>query len=351
MNKVNYINRKKVASLIGCGIILTSLTIPTFNDTKFKQDSAEVNIVDIVDNESTKSINNNVGSNVSNSVNDELCEVINLYPSNWLVARNLNIEDRLEYERMTGTDRVCFYVKDNYTREPISGLRYVVVDSNSNIIDDFTTDGDYHIINRLVVGETYTIRQMNVKEDYERAIYTFTMTTFNHEVDDYNDYYYGQNLCLYLSKSSDKKRLQEMEANKFYHGSFSVSAVDAMDNTYIPGVSFEVYDSNNNLKDSWISDDFYHEVTNLADGMYKIKIAKIVSGYDFDFNVDIINPYADLEYIFEYDVQIRDGKLVDADDKTSENYRGDLPVYFYRSYEYSLSYNNPKKRILTNNNI
>ena len=115
MNKVNYINRKKVASLIGCGIILTSLTIPTFNDTKFKQDSVEVNIVDIVDNESTKSINNNVGSNVSNSVNDELCEVINLYPSNWLVARNLNIEDRLEYERMTGTDRVCFYVKDNYT--------------------------------------------------------------------------------------------------------------------------------------------------------------------------------------------------------------------------------------------
>ena len=66
---------------------------------------------------------------------------------------------------------------------------------------------------------------------------------------------------------------------------------------YIPGAGYYIYDSNNNLKDSWISDDFYHEVTNLADGMYKVKIAKIVSGYDFDFNVDIINPYADLEYI------------------------------------------------------
>jgi len=345
-NKINYINRQRVASLIGCGIILTTLTIPTFNETKNNQVDVAEHASDVINEDKFK--NSSVNNELDNGVaENELCEVINLYPSEWFVARSLNIEDELEYERMTGTDRICFYAEDAYTMDSISGLRFVVVDSKNNIIDEFTTDDKYHIINRLVVGETYTIRQMNEIEDYEKAIYTFTMPETNYSIEDYNDYYFGHRLFLYLSKASDRKRAEEIEANKFYHGSISIAAIDVIENTYIPGVSFEFYDSDYNLVDSWVSDDFYHEVVNLKDGMYKVKIADLVSGYNYDWK----DNFYYMEYIFEYDVQIRDGKYIDADDKTTDHYRADLPVYFTKARQYSVSNNNPKTRVLTNINI
>ncbi len=57
---------------------------------------------------------------------------------------------------------------DNDSKEFVIGAHLVLKDKDDNIIDEWDTTNEPHIINKLVVGETYTIYETKVPQGYQK---------------------------------------------------------------------------------------------------------------------------------------------------------------------------------------
>ena len=87
------------------------------------------------------------------------------YDSSVSYSKELNIpsEQLSKYEDMNGVDRVMFSVCDSKNCDYISGIEYVVRDSDNNVIDHFVSGVDDYIIKGLEPGKTYTIEEIKFR--------------------------------------------------------------------------------------------------------------------------------------------------------------------------------------------
>ena len=277
--KINNISDKfkKGVSMV---LVFATLSGCSFNNSSKKSKDAD----DVYESFSALEYSSGINDNISRTY-DSSKEVINVSLGYVSYSKELNIpSERLQkYEDMNGVDRVMFSVCDSKTLDYISGIEYVVRDSDNNVIDHFVSGVDDYIIKGLKPGQTYTIEEINALEDYGNSlvVYKFTMKDYPNEFKDKEDDYY---FCYTISVPKKKLSDEILDAYKDSdNGSFLVGAYSEDDNDYIDGVNFLVTDLDNNLIDQWTSTKGTHIVSNLADGEYVVRVVEPKEGYQFSY--------------------------------------------------------------------
>lgn len=142
---------------------------------------------------------------------------------------------------------------DITTKEEIAGGEYTLKDSDGNEIEHWTGTGESHKIYGLVQGKTYTIT-----EDIAPDGYTVAMdVTFKVNED-----------------GTITKVVMEDDYNKV-----EISKRDITTDEELPGAKLEIFDSDGNLYDSWISEDKPHRIDRMPVGTYTFKETQAPDGY------------------------------------------------------------------------
>ena len=350
--KLKYVS-EKIKTIISCGLVLTTLascSVKNTNEVKITDTTEPTTSTQLFEEESKNEEEikeENISQDqetVEQQEDKKVQEGIELTPESWFIYRDFidSDEDKINYERKTGTDRISLEFIDKEKDEPISGIKIAITDSKGNIIEDYKTDDNYHMIDRLIVGETYTIHEISVPDGIETNTYYFTMPEIDFGDINSDEYYYGQGLTIYKTNKKENGMTSSVEDKEQYKGSFKVSA-QGYENEYISGVKFEVYDEQNNLVDSWESKEIYHEVSNLKDGNYKVKIAAPVMGYDFNWDLDLNT--GEVKYFMEYDITIRNGMYAGTSNGYSNANEDGVVFYFFPSANYTLSASTGGRRL------
>lgn len=123
---------------------------------------------------------------------------------------------------------------DGEKKTPLKGAKFEVYDADGNVVGKLTTNSKGEAkIKKLKVG-AYTVKEIEAPKGYklEEKVYDLNVTTTNIDIVK----------TLYNFKEEQK------------YGSLKIVKIDGQTSTPIPGVKFELYDSNNNLVDTLTTD-------------------------------------------------------------------------------------------------
>lgn len=332
--KLNYLNDKLKTGL-SCLLVLTSLT-GCVGKNASRQNSCQGDAyepVSVVTYNSEKEVN---------STYDSDKEVVELSLFNASAMKSLNYSDRAreEIESKCGNDRIVFSVCDENSCDYIRGIDYIVRDFSNKVIDTFTTDGDSHIISGLTIGETYTVEEVGIPDEYDSpCVYRFTMEEPSFEFrngENPEDYYLYCGIKVTKEKISDQILKDEgcFKDSKFVVGAFELGE------EYIDGVTFLVVNEDNELVDSWVSTKSSHVIYNVPDGVYTVRIVEPPMDYEL---VNVKGKSSDIfsEDVVDisYDVYIKDGEYMDGD-YVDKSYWG--PIFYFIS---------SKEKVITDSNV
>ncbi len=168
---------------------------------------------------------------------------------------------------------------------PEEGISFNIYDKNNNLIDTITTDKEGNAKIKLPYGK-YKVKQQNSSYGYSK------IEDFEIEINDKetNNYFY---------KLYDYQIQKEITIHKEY---------GTKDNT-IPeeGISFDIYDSNNNLIDTITTDKEGNAKIKLPYGKYKVKQRNTNTGYTKvkDFEIEVTEEEKEYEYkLYDYKIPI-----------------------------------------------
>ena len=173
-------------------------------------------------------------------------------PDGYVLADDIEfvVEDPETYVEMTD-----IITKTNISKLTSDGLllqnaELAVYDSDNNEVDRWITTDEPHQILGLVVGKTYTLKELSAPDGYVGAEdIEFTIT----------------------EEKTDINMIDEL----------TVIHISKIDNDgFVVGASLEIRDSKDNLIDSWVTDDNIHEITGLLVGeTYKLIEVSAPNGY------------------------------------------------------------------------
>lgn len=165
------------------------------------------------------------------------------------------------------------------------GAKYEIMDSNKNTIKELTIDennkcsitnleyGKYYI-KELIPGEGYTL---------DKNIYEIEIT---------------KDSPIQSISLKNKVIEKEIEIHKYYGD----------DNNFNDegGISFELYDSNDNLIDTIITDEFGKAKITLPYGKYLFKQKNTTTGYTNvdDFLIDVVNNNKETKELYDYKIKV-----------------------------------------------
>ena len=142
---------------------------------------------------------------------------------------------------------------DITTGEELTGGEYTVTDISGNTVDHWTSDGKTHKIYGLKAGEKYTLTEEVAPDGY--TIATPIEFTVNED---------GS-----VTKVEMKDDYNKLELRK----------CDITTGEEIEGAEMELYDSENNLVDSWISEKTPHRIDRIKTGTYRLVEKRAPKGY------------------------------------------------------------------------
>lgn len=142
---------------------------------------------------------------------------------------------------------------DITTGEELTGGEYTVTDISGNTVDHWTSDGRTHKIYGLKAGEKYTLTEEVAPDGY--TIATPIEFTVNKD---------GS-----VTKVEMKDDYNKLELRK----------CDITTGEEIEGAEMELYDSENNLVDSWISEKTPHRIDRIKTGTYRLVEKRAPKGY------------------------------------------------------------------------
>lgn len=224
---------------------------------------------------------NNTNEKTENSgIVSEIDNTIELYPSYAISQKKIYSSDKSlkKIEKKIGTDRIVIYVIDE--SDYINGVELVVKDSKGNVIDNFITDGNEYILTGIEEGKTYTIEEKNVPKNYEleENSYKFTAPYKEKYSEKYSEKEYYITNFLTIYKESKEYKLREN------YGEFNVCVYERGEGE-IAGVTIEVSDLEGQVIETFTSTERSHNITNLKDGQYKVKI---IDGMPLGYEIEMI---------------------------------------------------------------
>lgn len=149
---------------------------------------------------------------------------------------------------------------DADTRQQVSGAVLQLKDGTGKVVDEWTTDGTPHAINKklLSLGVTYTIHESKAPDGYYRA---------------------GEDVQFKVENSGGATQIVSIAD---YKVKYNITKIDGESKDPIEGVKLAVYDKSNNKKiDEWTTDGKAHDLSGkLTSGKtYYIKELSTVKGY------------------------------------------------------------------------
>ncbi len=143
---------------------------------------------------------------------------------------------------------------DLTTGEELPGAEMQVIDKDGNIIDEWTSTTEPHVIQKLTVGETYTLVETKPADGYATA----------------------ESISFTIENTSDiQEVVMEDDVTKV-----EISKTDITNGEEIPGAELVVTDDDGNVIDEWISTDEPHVITGLTvDETYTLTETCPADGY------------------------------------------------------------------------
>ena len=166
-------------------------------------------------------------------------------PDGYTVAKSVtftvNTDGSVTKVTMANAKTVTEILKvDAGTNKPLSGATLVVSDNDGNVIDEWVSTEEAHIIKGLVEGKTYTLTETNAPDGYTVAKpVTFTISTDG---------------TVTKVTMADKKTVTE------------ITKADATGEKELPGASLVIKDKDSNVIDEWVSTDEPHKIEGLVEG-------------------------------------------------------------------------------------
>ena len=215
-------------------------------------------------------------------------------PEGYAVATDIEFTVLDDFKIQTETmvdQRVKVEKFDDKVKDYLPGAELEVRDEDDKVVDKWTTDENFHYVNNLYVGKTYTLVEVKAPTDYAIA----TPIKFTVEDD-------GKDMTI---KMIDKQVIN--------------SKVDTTV-TQLKGAELEVRDLNGKVIDKWTSDGTPHKIQNLVVGeTYVLVETKAPEGYaiatpiTFKVTDDATNQEFNLinkqVFAYKYDV---DGKVLEG---------------------------------------
>lgn len=186
-------------------------------------------------------------------------------PAGYVRAEDIPFDVTLEAENRTVsmTNKQVLIEKLDEDDKFVTGAKLQILNADGYVVDEWITDGSAHAANNLVIGENYTLHEIETPEGYVTA----------------ND------VSFTVATTSATQTVSMIDKRVF------IEKVD-VNNTALSGAKMQVLDAAGNIIDEWISDGTPHAVSNLLIGeSYTLHEAETPEGYvtanDVSFTVEL----------------------------------------------------------------
>ena len=149
-------------------------------------------------------------------------------------------------------NEVHFSKQDVTNGEELPGATLTLTDAEGNVVDEWVSTEEAHVIYRLPAGK-YTLTEKIAPEKYELA------SAIQFEI-------------------KDSKVVQTVIMKDAPYRQVEISKKDITNSEELPGATLEIYDSNNELIDQWVSEEEPHMI-DLPYGKYMLVETKPADGY------------------------------------------------------------------------
>lgn len=149
-------------------------------------------------------------------------------------------------------NEVHFSKQDVTNGEELPGATLTLTDAEGNVVDEWVSTEEAHVIYRLPAGK-YTLTEKIAPEKYELA------SAIQFEI-------------------KDSKVVQTVIMKDAPYRQVEISKKDITNSEELPGATLEIYDSNNELIDQWVSEEEPHMI-DLPSGKYMLVETKPADGY------------------------------------------------------------------------
>lgn len=180
---------------------------------------------------------------------------------------------------------------DGVTSESLEGATLQLLNSQGDVIDEWISTMEPHLVLGLVFGESYTLREIQAPEGY--------------------------------IKTSDRVFVYESneQVETLYNMSLAVFKQDKNSNEVLSGAHLQIIDQDGQVIDEWVSQSTAHRVSGLIEGQtYTLK--ELSAPYGYDLGKDMIfelNQINDQQTLIFYNDLLQTNILVNKLDKmTSE---------------------------------
>lgn len=167
------------------------------------------------------------------------------------------IKDTGEIQKVVMKDDVTKLqiIKTDEAGKLLPGNKMVIIDKDGKTLDEWITDDKPHDITKLVVGQEYTLRELEAAAGYTKAA----------------------DVKFIVRDTNDIQTVNMSNEQTAMH----FSKVDETDEKELPGAKLQVTDKDGNIIDQWTSTEEQHTITGLTEGQKYVMI-EISAPYGYE---------------------------------------------------------------------
>lgn len=158
-----------------------------------------------------------------------------------VVSIEFKIDNTGKVQKVEMIDKQVLISKKDQLNQYVMNAKLQIVDENGKVIDEWKTKDTDHMASGLEVGKQYTLKEVDVPENYRKA-------------DD----------ITFVVKDDQKNQIIEMLDLRT--ATVSITKYDATNKKELPGAKLKVLNKDNEVVDEWTSTNQEHLVNNLVVG-------------------------------------------------------------------------------------
>lgn len=202
------------------------------------------------------------------------------------------IEDTGEIQKVVMKDDITKLqiIKTDEDGNLLPGNRLAIIDKDGKTVDEWITDDKPHDITKLVVGQEYTLRELEAAAGYTKA----------------------EDVTFIVRDTIDVQTINMSNKQTVMH----FSKVDETGEKELPGAKLQITDEDGNIIDQWVSTVEQHTITGLTEGQ-KYIMTEISAPYGYEIAEQIEFTAGDGQKVVMKDKMIRSYikvNKVDAED-------------------------------------
>ena len=233
-----------------------------------------------------------------------------IVPDGYVKATDIEftVSDKKENEHIELIDKVVEISKEDVSGKEIEGAKLQVIDEDGNLIDEWTSTKEPHIVKGLEENKTYKLHEEVAIGNYAKA----------------SD--------IEFTVSEDKETQKVVMIDKLVE----VTKTDLTTGEEIAGAELEVIDEEGNVIDKWISTKEPHQVKGLEEGQTYI-LKEITAPYGYEITEEIkfvVTTDKETQKVEMKDMPIlKNVKIVKIDSQTKEIIRDKFTFAIYEDPE------------------